>query len=292
MNNRTTSDHPLILDGAMGTELLRMGIDIPLPLWSAIANETHSDIVYKIHQKYVKAGADILTTNSFRTTPYAYQKAGFSKNDAFMKSKNNLKKAVSLAKKAVLGNELIAGSIAPIDECYSPELFPGETQFKYSIEPILNWFQESDVDIILFETMGNAQEISYAVELTKNCDVPIWLSLILEDESYLLDGTPLNEVLENLTTGNVEVLLFNCNTIQVAMKAIQTLKQHWDRSWGVYPNLGFTNPEPDGRIERIISDEKWKFHVQEILREKPDVIGACCGSTPEHIKIINEIIHS
>ena len=123
MKNRNTSKYPLILDGAMGTELLRMGVELPLPLWSAVANKTHSDIVYKIHQKYVKAGADVLTTNSFRTTPYAYQKAGFSKSDAILKSKNNLKKAVLLAKKAVSGNQLIAGSIAPIEDCYSPELY-------------------------------------------------------------------------------------------------------------------------------------------------------------------------
>ena len=85
MKNRKTSKYPLILDGAMGTELLRMGVELPLPLWSAGANETYSDIVLKIHQEYVKAGADVLTTNSFRTTPYAYQKAGYSKNDAFSK---------------------------------------------------------------------------------------------------------------------------------------------------------------------------------------------------------------
>ena len=126
----------MIMDGAMGTELLRMGVELPLPLWSAVANETCSDIVFKIHQKYVKAGADVLTTNSFRTTPYAYQKAGYSKNDAFLKSEKNLKKAVLSAKKGVTGAQLIAGSIAPIEDCYSPDMYPGDTQLKNSMDSV------------------------------------------------------------------------------------------------------------------------------------------------------------
>ena len=185
----------MIMDGAMGTELLRLGVELPLPLWSAVANETCSDIVFKIHQKNVKAGADVLTTNSFRTTPYAYQRAGYSKNDAFLKSEKNLKKAVLSAKKGVTGAQLIAGSIAPIEDCYSPDIYPRDTQLKNSMDSVLKWFHETEVDIILFETMGNVHEISSIVLSVKNCELPIWVSLILEDENHLLDGTPLDKIL-------------------------------------------------------------------------------------------------
>ena len=59
-----------------------------------------------------------------------------------------------------------------------------------------------------------------------------------------------------------------------------------------YPNLGSKNPEIDGKIKRIISDATWKCQVRKILSEKPTVFGACCGSTPEHIRIIKEIIQA
>lgn len=292
MNNREASYHPLILDGAMGTELLRLEIDLPLPLWSAVANDTDRECIFNIHKDYSHAGADVLITNTFRSTPYAYQKAGFSKRDALLKAKDNLKKAVSLAKQTVSGNQLIAGSIAPIEDCYSPELFPGETQFDYSIEPILRWFQESKVDIILFETMGNFREISCAIKSVINCNLPVWLSLIIKDETHLLDGHPLDDILDKLSTSSIEILLLNCNTIQLTMNAIQGLKQNWDKSWGVYPNMGIENPEPDGKINHIISDENWKKYLKEILIEKPDVIGACCGSSPKHIRIIKNLIQT
>ena len=66
---------PLILDGAMGTELKNRGVKIPLPLWSAEANVIHPDIVKSIHQDYIFSGADIITTNTFRTTSWTYKKS-------------------------------------------------------------------------------------------------------------------------------------------------------------------------------------------------------------------------
>ena len=292
MKNNYISECPLILDGAMGTELLRMGVELPLPLWSAVANETCSDMVYKIHHEYVNAGANVLTTNSFRTTPYAYKKAGFSRRDALLRSEKNLKKAVSIAKKALSGTQLIAGGIAPIEDCYSPEIYPGDTQLKKSMESVIKWFHETEVDIILFETMGNAHEISRIIFSINNCDLPVWLSLILKDKNHLLDGTPLYELLETLSSSKVEMLLLNCNTIQLTLEAISTIKRYWSGAWGVYPNLGINNPEIDGKIEQFISNETWRYKVNEILFEKPDIIGACCGSTPEHIRIIKELIEN
>ena len=73
---------PLILDGAMGTELQRRGVDIGLPLWSANALVAAPDIVLQIHRDYIAAGADIITTNTFRTTPRAFRNAGLPDRSA------------------------------------------------------------------------------------------------------------------------------------------------------------------------------------------------------------------
>ena len=78
---------PYILDGAMGTELIRRSVNLPLPLWSGDANLTHPETVIQIHQDYVNAGADILTTNTFRTTPRTYLKSGFKIEGYFQEHK-------------------------------------------------------------------------------------------------------------------------------------------------------------------------------------------------------------
>ena len=70
---------PIIMDGAMGTELQNRGVQVPLPLWSANANIDYPQIVMDIHKDYINAGSDIITTNTFRSTEWTYKKAGMVK---------------------------------------------------------------------------------------------------------------------------------------------------------------------------------------------------------------------
>ena len=117
--------YPLILDGAMGTELQNRGVEIPLPLWSADANIDLPEIITSIHKDYIASGADIITTNTFRTTEWTYHKAGLSLLKAKERAKTSLYKSVECAQMAVSNSIIIAGSVTTIEDCYSPDKFPG-----------------------------------------------------------------------------------------------------------------------------------------------------------------------
>ena len=151
------NSRPMILDGAMGTQLMRSGLDLPLPLWSADINITHPDIVRDVHKDYVSAGADIITTNTFRSTTWSYRKAGYTLQAATDRAKESLMRAVDSAQKSKAG--MIAGSITSIEDCYSPKLFPGRTAAEDSYGEMLLWFEEAGIDLILFETMSHIDEI-------------------------------------------------------------------------------------------------------------------------------------
>ncbi len=118
---------PLLLDGAMGTELINRGIDLPLPIWSADANLTHPEIVKEIHFEYIQAGAELITTNTFRTTTWTYRKAGYTPARAIERAKDCLYKAVECAQIAAGDTVKVAGSITSLEDCYSPEKFPGRS---------------------------------------------------------------------------------------------------------------------------------------------------------------------
>ena len=96
-----------ILDGAMGSELILNGETLPNYIWSAKANLTNPDLVYEIHRKYIEQGANYITTNTFRTTPRAFEKAGFNKR----KAKESFDSAIQIAKKASNGKAKILGSL-------------------------------------------------------------------------------------------------------------------------------------------------------------------------------------
>ena len=91
-----------ILDGAMGSELIKGGLNLPNHIWSADANIHHPKLVQKIHRQYVDAGADYIITNTFRTTPRAYLKTGFNRNKACQMAEESLRLAIEHAKNAAL----------------------------------------------------------------------------------------------------------------------------------------------------------------------------------------------
>ena len=114
-----------LLDGAMGSQLIQRGLHLPKHIWSAQANIDAQEIVYDIHKKYIDAGANYITTNTFRSTPRSYQKIGLNIEDATKTAVISLKNAVLQAKKASNDRCKVLGSIAPLEDCYKPQLFPG-----------------------------------------------------------------------------------------------------------------------------------------------------------------------
>ena len=119
-------NNPIIMDGAMGSELIKRGAILPQHIWSAHANIERPNLVKTIHQEYIDSGAKIIIANTFRATPRSYIKTGLSMDLAIQKAYSSLNKAIQLAKQVAKDNTIILGSIAPLEDCYKPELFPGK----------------------------------------------------------------------------------------------------------------------------------------------------------------------
>ena len=276
-----------ILDGAMGTELVRRGIKLNLPIWSGDCNINNRELVFKIHSDYINAGADIITTNTFRTTSYTYHKAGYSKKNAFDRARDSFFYATDLAFNASNGKR-VAGSITTIDDCYLPNKFPGKRISEQVYQELMMWFEKTDIDLILFETMGNMEEILIALEQAKSYKFRIWLSIIVKNDKFLLDGTSLLSFFNQIKEYEISCLLINCNCIENTMAFIRTINRYWDGIWGCYPNLG--KKELINDYFEIIDEKLFCDNIKGLLSKKPNVIGACCGSTPQHIKLINQIL--
>jgi len=279
---------PLILDGAMGTELKNRGIDIPLPIWSADANLEHPEIVVNIHSDYISAGADIITTNTFRTTTWTYRRAGHTPTKAKERARDSLLTAVECAQNASNKTVQIAGSITSVEDCYSPDKFPGKTVAEDIYGETLEWMMDGGVDLILFETMGNIHEVTLAMDMTQYLPIPLWLSLIMKDNSRILDGTPIQDLLSMIHEFKVDCLLTNCNQLGTTLSSIDQFNSTWKGDWGAYPNMGITDYEND--YFETIDESNFSDGMTSILNKDPDVIGVCCGSRPYHVKLLKSLI--
>ncbi len=283
----------LILDGALGTELMRRGVDLPLPLWSAEANATYPEVVLAVHKEYVSAGAHIITTNTFRTTPRSYRNAGHSTDHARRLARDRMQRAVELAQQAAFqGQCIVAGSIAPLEDCYVPDLAPEKDIAEEEFEELCFWLEEFGVDIILFETMGNAQEIEGALSAASQVNCPIALSLLLKDGHRLFDGTQAVKIFESAREKEVAILMLNCAPVDIIEAATATMSEYWSGPWGAYPNLGISMPEKSGHIETYITESQFIQQVKHYKNKGASIIGSCCGSTPAHTHLIAKTLRA
>ena len=277
-----------LLDGAMGSELIVRGELLPKHIWSADTNLSNPQLVRKIHKEYVEAGCDYITTNTFRTTKRSYLKLGLNEDEAINQSTSSLYSAVNQAKKANSGNQQILGSIAPLEDCYKPELFPQEQVAYDEFKIIGSQLVDAGVDILLLETMNSINETEICLSALENFNISIWVSFHLTNDTSLLSSDKLIDALRIVELFNVENVLINCTPINIIESACQSMADNCKFKWGIYPNLGVGNPSPDGIINEYESDKDFINCISKAVDFGATIIGGCCGSNPRTIKKIND----
>ena len=273
-----------VLDGAMGTELIKRGITLPKHIWSADANINHPELVQKIHKEYVDAGANYITTNTFRTTPRSYAKINTKVN--VQDANTSLLRAVELAKCSVGSSTKILGSIAPLEDCYRPNLFPGKDIAISEFYELGEWLTGAGVHVLLLETMNSIVETKAALEAIRGFVLPIWVSFVLKNNDCLLSGEPLISALNILKNHGVDMILLNCNPLNRTMGAVDNIVNNWRGDWGIYPNLGRGEPSPYGNIVKYEPINQFISVIEYAVGLGASVVGGCCGTSPEHISKI------
>ncbi len=280
----------ILLDGAMGTELQRRGLRTLLPLWSAHALVKAPDLVRTIHREYVEAGAEVLTANTFRTAPYTLAKTGMQHQ-----SEELTRRAVQLAREAASSAPAhqrmrIAGSLAPLEDCYRPDLTPSDDILRREHRLQARSLASAEVDLILIETQNTIREACIATEMALIEGVPVWVSLIPKNGQTLFSGEPLRDAARALVGLRPEAILVNCCPPAVAVEAIQVIREIWDGLAGVYPNFGLPQDEINSHFSDALSPTKFAEWGAEVSATGVQIIGGCCGTQPAHIAELSKMM--
>lgn len=301
------SDGPMLLDGSLGQELIHRGMpDAEPSLWSANALTEAPDLVQEVHEDYLRAGADIITTNTYATPPERLSEAGLG--DQVETLNREAGRLAEQARAAVVRDALIAGSLPPIRGSYRPDLV-GEAE---EIEPQYReqaGYLAPHVDIFLCETMSTPNEARAAVRGAASTGLPVLVSYTIADpsspqdvEPRLRNGQSLEEAVDALSGLPVEGVLLNCSYPESISAAIPVLRGLTDRPVGAYANA-FTDI-PDGFDERAdaldsdvrpdqredLTPEAYSEHVEDWLRAGADLVGGCCEVGPDHIAYLRAIV--
>jgi S-methylmethionine-dependent homocysteine/selenocysteine methylase len=275
----------IILDGAMGTEFERRGIPTPGPLWSASALLTHPDSVRQIHEEYVRAGAEIVTANTFRTNPRAVSRAALG-----LQAHELTHVAVRLAQEArerVADHQVwIAGSMSPAEDCFSPDLVPDRDAALREHRLLASWLADAGVDLILIETMNTVREAVAATTAAIPTGLPVCVSFVCSDDGHLLSGETLADAVASVEPLGPVAFLVNCTPTPAISTALQTLAAHTSLPIGAYGNLGPPISATEWSLEREITPERYRAYARDWIALGARIIGGCCGTTPEYVRAL------
>lgn len=271
---RQLNGKPFLLDGAIGSYLEEVSDYEHSPLWSSKKNIEDPENVFNLYEAYLKAGADILSTNTFRTNPIAFELSDSNRN-----YKNFVKDSVNITLEAAKKYDiLVAGSNAPAEDCYNKERKLSKEKLEYNHKNHIDLLVESGVSFILNETFGHLDEIKIVSDYCEKNNIPFVLSLFMNDDNKILSGHKLEEVYAFLSDKGPLAVTINCATIETYI----LLRNRGFFFDGFYLNCGSGNYS-DKLIKTGISPSVYKDLAKHFSDRNQFMLGACCGSGPNHI---------
>ena len=291
-------DKITILDAGMGKTLSMKGVEIPPTIWSANALIVAPEIVLEIHRENISAGARMITTNSYGIIPADLRKEGLE--EKFVELNQSAGQLAQKAARESVEVVEVAGSLPPLNGSYRPD----RVLRKEIVEPIYR--QQSEalcpyVDIFLCETLSTIQEAVSAVSVTSELGKPVLVGLTLHDDQKgkLRSGESLQDAIYALKKLNPAGILANCSLPERISDAMPILVESGLSYRGGYANAFCSVPkdwlldgekDTDGKLElrKDLSPERYREFVIEWVEKGANFIGGCCGTTAEHISLINE----
>ena len=283
----------VILDGAIGSEMLRRGLT-----WEAHKVDSHPDWIRSIHADYVAAGADVISTNTFQLARRSF--VNHFCDDAHMrrigaaglekKAGELIHDAVALARKARDASPrkkevAIAGAMTTLEWCFRPDLTPAPDEMRAEYRETIRHFKDAGADLMLFETFNRWLEARVALEAAREVGLPAWVAFVPDDEGRLLSGDSIAMTAEKLAPLKPAGILFNCAPVADVGLALTELRKHYQGASGVYPHVGRYDP-PDWMFTDEYPPDKYLEEARGWVKTGATVVGGCCGTTPMHIEAL------
>jgi S-methylmethionine-dependent homocysteine/selenocysteine methylase len=264
----------IVLDGATGTELGRRGVDTRGLLFSAQALLDPRGVatLREVHRDYVRAGAQVVTANTFRTNP---RKAG-------PRWRELTGLAVRLARES---GAAVAGSIAPVEDCYRPDLRPPPEVALREHRELARALADAGCDLLLVETVVAPDEGLAAVQAAVETGLPVWVAAMAMPDGKMRSGGDLRAFFRDARAAGARAALINCvpcDGVDLGLEAAAAS----GLPFGAYAHMGEVDAEAGWPVTPVLPAAEYAARARAWLQEGALIVGGCCGTTPEHIAAI------
>ncbi|MDE0045833.1 MAG: homocysteine S-methyltransferase family protein [bacterium] len=301
LETRLRTGGPVILDGVIGTELERLGARMDQEIWCARALADSPDIVHEVHRRYIDAGADVITTNSFSATREAMQRCGLGDDFEDWNRRSAHIACEERDRSVRSGSIVVAGSVSSYGRFDGLDIETMSGHFRAQGEILV----EEGVDLLILETLGStARTVKAMVNATGDLGVPVWVSLScvrardtgtvmfgIEESHEAPDAVeihgPLGDAVEEIMSVGGSAVLMMHSVRDVTEDAVKVLRAAYSGPVGAYPNAGYWT-RPNWTFVDQVTPEAYLADARRWVDAGAAIVGGCCGVGPEHIRALAE----
>ncbi len=275
----------LILDGATGSNLLKRGM--PHGVCTELWVTEHREVMLKLQREYMEAGSDILYAPTFSGNRIKLKEYGLL--DRMEELNHTL---VGISREAAGGQALVAGDITMTGAQLAPM---GDLTFEELVDIYkeqISLIAEAGADLLVVETMMSLQETRAAVLAAREvCSLPVMATLSFQENGRTLYGASAKAAAVVLGALGVDAVGLNCSAGPDKMRSVVAeMRGYTDLPVIAKPNAGMPKLEKDGSTGYDMSPEEFAGYMEELLEAGADIVGGCCGSTPEFIARLRETV--
>ncbi len=276
-------DAVVVFDGAMGTMLYQRGVFIN-QCYDELSLRA-PDLVRGIHEEYVRAGAEVLETNSFGANRFKLAHFGLAQEVGVIN-----RAAARVAREAAGDVALVAGAVGPLGvrlEPYGPTSFD---EAREAFEEQISALRDGGADCIILETFADLEEITQAVHAARTVapSLPLIAQMTVDVEGVTVFGATPEDLGSALDALGADIIGLNCSVgPQIILEALEKMASVTRRKLSAMPNAGMPR-EIGGRKMYMASPEYMATYARHLLQAGAKVIGGCCGTTPTHIRAMVE----
>ncbi len=274
-----------VLDGAMGTMLYSRGVFVNVCYDELTLKQP--GLVQEVHETYVRAGAEILETNTFGANPVKL--SGYGLDD---RTEEINRAAAELAHRAARGRALVVGAVGPLGIRIEPWGPTARTEAVAHFSRQTSGLAEGGVDGFILETFSDLEEIHAALEAARAAapDLPVIAQMTVGEDGTTSYGTPVETIAARLIEWGADVVGLNCSVGPAPMlEAIERMADVSSLPLSAQPNAGLPRAVGDRRIY-LASPDYMAQYARRLTAAGARFIGGCCGTTPEHIRRIRECV--
>ena len=300
---RLNNKEVLLLDGGVSTEIRRRGVALDENVWSGLATKTNPDEVCQVHADYIQAGAQIITANTYSTARHVLESINLGHESKLLNFKS-----VQLAQQArddVAREEVyIAGSMSSMPPLTSHREVAIDGQVESSYQELAEVLAEAGVDLIIAEMMRDIENASMVIKAAVSTGLPVFIgfstmmaengvdvrSLRWKNTDDTTSAHDFGEMVDTLKPMGGQAAGIMHTRLEEIAPALEVLSQHWSGPLLAYAETGKLIL-PDWRYEEVSSPKDYAGEIEGWIQNYGvQIVGGCCGTGPEHIRALRQLL--